>query len=62
MVKKKFIDKRNAVTYSLVFRSTEDADDVPQRVLVEADKGVGLGKVDADLAAAAAEAAAVGRR
>ncbi len=62
MGKKKFIDKRNSVTYSLVFRSTEDADDVPERVLVDAEKGVGLGKVDAGLAAVAAEASALNRR
>lgn len=63
MVKKKFIDKKNAVTYSLVYRSTEDVDDVPERVLVEAEKGVGPGRVDAEVAAAAAaREAASGRR
>ena len=64
-VKKKFIDKKNATTYSLVFRSTEDVDDVPERVLVDADKRLGPGRVDAGVAAAAAaadEAAAAGRR
>lgn len=40
MVKKKFIDKKSAVTYSLVYRSTEDADDQPERVLLEAAGGV----------------------
>ncbi|KAL4443797.1 hypothetical protein ABPG75_011534 [Micractinium tetrahymenae] len=63
MVKKKFIDKKHAVTYSLVYRSTEDVDDVPERLLVEADKGVGPGRVDAEVAAAAAaREAASGRR
>lgn len=45
MVKKKFIDKKKAVTYNLVYRSTEDADDEPMRMLVEADK---LGKIEED--------------
>lgn len=63
MVKKKFIDKRNAVTYNLVFRSTEDVDDVPERLLVEADKGIGVGNVDLDLVHQAhTAAAAAGRR
>ena len=62
MVKKKFIEKKNAVTYSLVYRSTEDVDDVPERMLVEADKGVGVGKVDAGVAQAGQDAAAGARR
>ena len=45
-------------TCSLVFRSTEDADDVPERVLVDADKRLGVGRADAGAAAAAHEAAA----
>ncbi len=52
--KKSFIDKRSAVTYSLIYRSTEDADAEPERVLVEADKGVGIGKPDLEVAAHAA--------
>lgn len=44
--KKSFLDKKKAVTYNLVFRSTEDADDVPERMLMEADKAQGLGTVD----------------
>ena len=63
MVKKKFIDKKNAVTYNLVFRSTEDADDVPERVLVNAEKDVGVGRVDVEAAQGACDAAeAAGRR
>jgi hypothetical protein len=62
MVKKKFIEKKNAVTYSLVYRSTEDVDDVPERMLVEADKGVGVGKVDAGVAQPGQDAAAGARR
>jgi len=38
MVKKKFIDKKKSVTYNLVYRSTEDADDTPKRVLIESDR------------------------
>lgn len=49
MVKKKFIDKKNSVTYNLVFRSTEDANDAPERVL------------DAQRSAAETEAAAIAR-
>ena len=41
--KKKFIDKKNAVTFHLVHRSQRDplqaADDVPQRVLLPANAG-----------------------
>ncbi|PRW56768.1 LTV1-like protein [Chlorella sorokiniana] len=63
MVKKKFIDKKNATTYNLVFRSTEDVDDVPERVLIDADKRLGVGRVDTSAAAAAHDAAAAaGRR
>ncbi len=49
--KKAFIDKKNAVTYNLIYRSTEDADAGPERVLVEADKGVGIGRPDVEAAA-----------
>ena len=41
MGKKKFIDKKRSVTYSLIFRSTEDADDTPERTLMEASRGAG---------------------
>lgn len=62
-MKKKFIDKKSSTTFNLVFRSTEDADDVPDRVLANADMRLGPGRVDAGAAAAAAEkAAASGRR
>lgn len=43
--KKSFIDKKKATTYNLIYRSTEDADDEPERMLVEADK---LGKIEED--------------
>ena len=33
--KKPFIDKKNATTYSLVYRSTEDADEAPEDSLVD---------------------------
>ncbi|PSC71647.1 LTV1-like protein isoform A [Micractinium conductrix] len=63
MVKKKFIDKKSATTFSLVYRSTEDSDDRAERVLVDAQKGVGVGRPDAEVAARAADAAAAaGRR
>ena len=64
MGKKKFIDKHSqgTVTYSLVFRSTENADDVPERMLVDVEKGVGVGRVDAELAQQGNEAAAANRR
>jgi protein LTV1 len=52
MVKKKFIDKKNAVTYNLVFRSTEDGDNAPSRTLAEA------GGAELDGAAPAARPAA----
>lgn len=42
MGKKKFIDKKHSTTYSLVYRSTETSDDVPERVLVEKDNRIGL--------------------
>lgn len=45
MVKKQFIDKKKSVTYNLVFRSTEDADAAPARMLAEAGV-VGMGRVD----------------
>ena len=62
MVKKKFIEKKNAVTYSLVYRSTQDVDDQPERMLVEADKGVGVGRVDAGMTPEGQEPAAGSRR
>ena len=41
----------------------QDVDDVPERVLVDADKGLGVGRVDTSAAAAAHDAAAAaGRR
>ncbi len=44
MVKKKsWIDKKKAVRYTLVYRSTEDHDDEPLREFVETDK---LGTAD----------------
>jgi hypothetical protein len=62
MVKKKFIDKKQSTTYSLVFRSTEDADDLPERVLVEADQSAGAGRADAGGTSSAADEEASGRR
>ncbi|KAI3428268.1 hypothetical protein D9Q98_006647 [Chlorella vulgaris] len=63
MVKKKFIEKRSSVTYNLVFRNTDDVDELPQRLLVDAEKGVGVGRVDPAVAEATAAAiAASGRR
>lgn len=60
--KKAFIDKKHAVTYNLIYRSTEDAEDAPpERVL--ADPRVGIGRPDAEAAAQQAAAhAAEGRR
>lgn len=44
MGKKKFIDKKRATTYSLVFRSAEDGVDAgPVRQLVDASKPIGVG-------------------
>lgn len=61
--KKSFINKKQSVTYNLVYGATEDTDDAPERVLVDAHKGVGIGRVDPEAAAAAAQsAAASGRR
>lgn len=46
--KKKFIDKKRATTYTLVFRSTEDGIDAgPARELVESSRNVGIGRPDA---------------
>lgn len=57
MVKRKpFIDKKNATTYNLLYRASEvhvDGEDAgPERELVDASRGVGIGRVD-DAAAAA---------
>lgn len=50
MGRKRFIDKKHATTYSLVYRSTEDPDAAPERVLVEAERGVGIGRPDLEAA------------
>ena len=42
--KKPFIDKKKSTTYNLVYRSTEDADDAPERVFVETERQVGVGR------------------
>lgn len=64
MGKKRFIDKKRSTTYHLVYRSTEDADDVPERVLVEADRygAAGPWRADAGGTSSAADEAASGRR
>lgn len=64
MVKKKFIDKKRSVTYSLVYRSTEDADEAPERTLMEASRGAGAtaGGPDVDAAAEAHQASISNRR
>jgi protein LTV1 len=58
MVKKPFIDKKKSVTYSLVYRSTEDADAPPERTLMEAGRGdAAAGQPDVKVAAEAHQAA-----
>jgi hypothetical protein len=53
--KKKFIDKKRATTYTLVFRSAEDnGDAAPARQLVESVRNVGIGRPDPLSVAAAA--------
>lgn len=47
----KFIDKKKAVTFSLVYRN--DGDVTAEGVLVDARKGVGIGRVDAEARAQA---------
>jgi protein LTV1 len=63
MVKKPFIDKKKSVTYSLVYRSTEDADAPPERTLMEAGRGEGAaGQPDIEAAAEAHKASNAARR
>ncbi|KAK9819819.1 hypothetical protein WJX72_002761 [[Myrmecia] bisecta] len=56
MVRKRtpFIDKSRATSYTLVYRSTDDADNLPERQLIETDKHIGIGRPDVEAAAAAA--------
>lgn len=63
MVKKKFIDKKKSVTYSLVYRSTEDADALPERTLMEAGRGgAAAGQPDVEAVAEAHQTAVATRR
>lgn len=56
--KKSFIDKSKATTYNLLYRASEvnvnGEDAGPERELVDAARGVGIGRPDAEAAAAAA--------
>ena len=60
--RKPFIDKSKATTYNLLYRASEvavEGEDVgPERELVEASRGVGIGRPDAE---AAADAGSDGR-
>lgn len=60
--RKPFIDKSKATTYNLLYRASEvavEGEDVgPERELVEASRGVGIGRPDAE---AAADAGSGGR-
>ena len=55
--RKPFIDKSKATTYNLLYRASEvtveGEDASPERELVEASRGVGIGRPDAEAAAAA---------
>jgi hypothetical protein len=55
--RKPFIDKSKATTYNLLYRASEvtvDGEDAaPERELVAASRGVGIGRPDAEAAAAA---------
>jgi hypothetical protein len=56
--KKAFVDKKKSVTYNLIYRNGEDVNGLgePDRLLVEADRRVGIGRPDPEAAAAAAPA------
>ena len=53
--RRSFIDKKSATTYNLIYRPTEEDAQQPERVLVDAGRGVGVGRPDASAAAGAAE-------
>ena len=54
--RRSFVDKKNATTYNLIYRPTEEDAQQPERLLVDAERGVGVGRPDASAAAGAAEA------
>ena len=60
--KSSFINKSTATTYNLIYRPTEEDAQQPERLLVDAGRGVGVGRPDATAAAGAAEAADEERR
>lgn len=55
--RRSFIDKKNATTYNLIYRPTEEDAQQPERLLVDAERGVGVGRPDASAAAGAANEA-----
>ena len=57
-----FIDKKTSTTYNLIYRPTEEDAEQPERLLVEAERGVGIGRPDAAAAGAAASQDAGGER
>ncbi len=56
--RKPFVDKKTSHTYNLIFRPTEEDAQQPERVLVDAQRGIGIGRPDAAAADASAPAAA----
>lgn len=62
--RKPFIDKKNSTTYNLIHRNTDAGEvvDASGRVFVDAGKGVGLGRVDEEAAAAARAASGTANR
>lgn len=56
--KKSFIDKKNSTTYNLIYRASEvpvdgEEDAEPERQLVDARLGIGIGRVDDDAVSSA---------
>jgi hypothetical protein len=56
--RKPFVDKKTSHTYNLIFRPTEEDAQQPERVLVDAQRGIGIGRPDAAAANVSAPAAA----
>lgn len=62
--RKPFIDKKKSTTYNLVYENAETGDEAQpgRRTYVEASKGVGVGRVDQEAAAAARLASGASQR
>ncbi|KAK9846608.1 hypothetical protein WJX81_007566 [Elliptochloris bilobata] len=57
-----FIDKKSSTTYNLIYRPTEEDAEQPERLLVDAGRGVGIGRPDAAAAGASVPPEADGER